>query len=327
MQHARRPSHGPLSVAPMVDRTDRHFRSLMRLITRHTLLYSEMVVARAILRGDHQRLLAFDPNERPLALQLAGDEPGALAEAARIAADYGYDEINLNVGCPSPRVQRGRFGACLMAEPQTVADCVAAMRAAVTLPVTVKHRIGIEGREQFADLAEFVEIVALAGCDRFVVHARIAVLGGLNPKQNRSVPPLRYDDVYALKRHFGDALFEINGGIATLDQAAVHLKRVDGVMIGRAAYDDPMLFAAADARFFGGAAGDGVDRIAVVEAMVPYVERWVAAGGQGYQVLRHMQGLFNGMPGARRWRRMLSVDGPRSEEPGRLLRAAIAERR
>jgi tRNA-dihydrouridine synthase A len=306
----------------MMDRTDRHFRYFLRRLTRHTLLYTEMVTSWAVLRGDRERVLGFDDEERPLALQLGGDDPEALSACARIAADMGYDEVNLNVGCPSERVQKGSFGACLMADPRVVADAVAAMRAAVALPVTVKHRIGVDHLDSYDHLASFVATVAEAGCDRFSVHARIAWLSGLSPRENREVPPLRYPDVYRLKRDFPELSIEINGGVRSLDAAEEHLAQVDGVMIGRAAYDDPYLFATADERFYGDTSPP-VSRRQAAEEMVPYLERWHRRGVPVGRVTRHMLQLFAGRPGARAWRRTLSegASGP-DAGPG-LLRAAL----
>ncbi len=299
----------PLSVAPMMDHTDRHYRFFMRQITRHTLLYSEMVTTGAILKGDRERILGFDPREKPLALQLGGDDAGALAQCAVIAEELGYDEINLNIGCPSDRVQKGRFGACLMAEPGTVATAVAAMRRAVALPVTVKHRVGIDDLDRYEDMHAFVETVAAAGCDRFSVHARKAWLSGLSPKENREIPPLRYDDVYRLKRELPRLAIEINGGITSLEAAEHHLRQVDGVMIGRAAYDRPYLFAGVDQRFFG-AADPPPTRRQVVDAMAPYLEHWHRRGLPAGRITRHVLQLFAGQPGARAWRRYLSENAP-----------------
>ena len=300
----------PLSIAPMMDRTDRHYRFFMRQITRHTLLYTEMVTTEAVLKGDRQRLLGFDPEEKPLALQLGGDDPRRLAECARIAEDLGYDEVNLNVGCPSARVQKGRFGACLMAEPHRVADAVAAMRQAVETPVTVKHRIGIDDLDSYDDMRRFVEIVAGSGCDRFSVHARKAWLQGLSPRQNREVPPLRYDDVYRLKRELPELRIEINGGVVSLDQTEQHLRRVDGVMIGRAAYDRPFLFAEVDRRFYC-SQHEAPTRRQIIEALVPYVERWHRQGHPVSRITRHVINLFADQPGARYWRRYLSENAYR----------------
>ncbi len=305
----------------MMDRTDRHYRFFMRQITRRTLLYSEMVTTGAVLKGDRERVLGFDPREKPLALQLGGDDAGELAACAVIAEEMGYDELNLNVGCPSDRVQKGRIGACLMAEPQRVADAVAAMRAAVPLPVTVKHRIGIDDLDRYSDLRAFVETVAAAGCDRFSVHARKAWLSGLSPKQNREVPPLRYDDVYRLKRDLPNLTIEINGGVTSLDGAGEHLRHVDGVMIGRAAYDRPYLFAEADRRFFG-ASDPPPTRRQVVEALLPYLESWHRRGMAAAHLTRHVLQLFAGRPGARAWRRYLSENAPRGGAGPEILREA-----
>ncbi len=318
----RRGPAWPLSIAPMMDRTDRHYRFFMRRITRRTLLYTEMVTTGALLRGDRERFLGFDPQEKPLALQLGGDDPEALAECARIAEEAGYDEVNLNVGCPSDRVQKGRFGACLMAEPGRVADAVAAMRAAVRLPVTVKQRIGVDDLDRYEDMRAFVETVARAGCDRFSVHARKAWLSGLSPKENREVPPLRYEDVYRLKRELPGLAVEINGGVTTLEEAERHLERVDGVMIGRAAYDRPYLFADADRRFYGSDAAPPTRR-RVAEAMVPYLERWHARGLPVARVTRHLLQLFAGQPGARAWRRFLSENAPKPGARPEILRFAL----
>jgi tRNA-dihydrouridine synthase A len=308
------PSRGlirPISVAPMMDRTDRHFRVLMRQITKRALLYTEKVTTGAILHGPRSELLAYSHIEHPISLQLGGDDPGALAECARIAEDLGYDEVNLNVGCPSDRVQSGRFGACLMGHPERVAACVESMRSTVRIPVTVKHRIGIDDRDRYEDMLRFVQIVSSAGCDRFSVHARKAWLSGLSPKENRTVPPLRYGEVHRLKREHPELSIEINGGIDSLDRAAEQLAHVDAVMIGRAVYDDPMLFAEVDARFFG-----EPDRIPtrreVVLRMCEYAEAELARGTRLNRIARHMLNLFANQQGARAWRRMLST---RSVEP------------
>jgi tRNA-dihydrouridine synthase A len=307
----------------MMERTDRHFRVFLRCITRHTLLYTEMVTTGAVLYGDRDYLLGFSSVERPLALQLGGDDPGQLAECACIAREWGYDEVNLNVGCPSDRVQKGSFGACLMAQPEAVAEAVAAMRAAVPLPVTVKHRIGIDELDHYDDMHRFVDIVAAAGCDRFSVHARKAWLSGLSPKQNREVPPLRYEDVYRLKREMPELAVEINGGVVSLAEARRHLEHVDGVMIGRAAYDDPYLFARADRDLFADEAASVPSRHGVVEAFLPYVEEQLAAGVPLKHLSRHVLGLFAGQRGARAWRRHIAenahLDGAGAEV---LVRAA-----
>jgi tRNA-dihydrouridine synthase A len=301
-----------LSVAPMMDRTDRHFRYFMRQITRRTLLYTEMVTSAAIMHGDRHRLLSFSPAEKPLALQVGGDDPKALALCAQIAADMGYDEINLNVGCPSDRVQSGNFGACLMAQPERVAECVAAMGQAASIPVTVKHRIGIDECDAYEDMVRFVATVAAAGCDRFSVHARKAWLQGLSPKENRDVPPLRYADVYRLKQDFPHLVIEINGGIQTLAQAQEHLRHVDAAMIGRAAYDNPFLFVMAD-RIVYGEEAEVLTPEAIVDAMLPYIARWTEQGLKLHKITRHMLQLFAGQPGSRQWKRYLTE---RSSEVG-----------
>ncbi len=313
-----------LSIAPMMDRTDRHYRYFMRQITRRTLLYTEMVTTGAILHGDRDKLLAFDPLEKPLALQLGGDDPDQLTACARFAEAWGYDEVNLNVGCPSDRVQNGRFGACMMARPDHVADCVAAMRAATALPVTVKHRIGIDHLERYEDLAHFVDTVAGASCDRFAVHARIAILNGLSPKENRTVPPLRYDDVYRLKADFPGLIIEINGGITTFDQAARHLCEVDGVMIGRAAYDNPYLFATADA-LFDAAISHAPSRREILDGMLPYLEQGDAHGLPASRTLRHLLGLFAHQPVAKAWKRYISRHIRPAAQAATVIRTAMEQ--
>jgi tRNA-dihydrouridine synthase A len=313
-----------ISVAPMMDRTDRHFRYFMRQITRRTLLYTEMVTSAAILHGDRTRLLGFSPVEKPLALQLGGDDPKALALCAQMAADLGYDEINLNVGCPSDRVQNGNFGACLMAQPERVADCVAAMRSAVTLPVTVKHRIGIDERDTYEDMVQFVQTVAAAGCDRFTVHARKAWLQGLSPKENRDIPPLRYAEVYQLKQAFPQWVIEINGGIQTLEQAQAHLLHVDAVMIGRTAYDTPYQFATVDQIFYSDL-NPPLTRAEVAQAMLPYVDYWVGQGRKLHTITRHMLQLFAGQPGARAWKRYLTEQSSETGAGSTVIRDALRQ--
>lgn len=313
-----------LAVAPMLDYTDRHARYLLRLITRNTWLYSEMVTTAALLHGDRERFLAFDPAEHPVALQLGGSDPDHLAACARLAAQRGYDEVNLNVGCPSARVREGAFGACLMAEPETVADCVRAMADAVAVPVTVKTRIGIDHRDSYPALAEFVSRVAAAGCGTFIVHARKAWLQGLSPKENRTVPPLRYDVVYRLKRDFPHLEVVLNGGVTHLDGAASHLTRVDGVMIGRAAYQDPFLLADVDRRFFADPAPPAT-RAQVARDFARYVDRRVAAGEPLQRMARHLLGLFHGEPGARRWRRTLTEGMHQPGSGSELVERALAQ--
>lgn len=292
----------------MMDWTDRHCRMFHRVLSRHVLLYTEMVTADAVLHADRERLLGFDAAEHPLALQLGGADPRKLAAAARIGADLGYDEINLNVGCPSDRVQEGRFGACLMAEPQLVAECVGAMQSAAAIPVTVKCRIGIDDQDAEADLRNFVEQVAAAGCRTFIVHARKAWLKGLSPKENREVPPLDYGRVYRLKAARRDLEIVINGGIGSLAEAEEHLLHVDGVMLGRAAYQTPYLLAEVDRRLFG-VTGEPVTRAEAVRSMLPYIERHLARGGRLNNITRHMLGLYHGRPRARAFRRHLSEHG------------------
>ncbi|MFN4339799.1 tRNA dihydrouridine(20/20a) synthase DusA [Parvibaculum sp.] len=312
----------PISVAPMMDWTDRHDRFFLRLISRRALLYTEMVTTGAVLHGDRQRLLGFDASEHPVAVQLGGSEPAELAEAARIAADFGYDEVNLNVGCPSDRVQSGRFGACLMREPDLVARCVEAMRSAVTIPVTVKCRIGVDEQEPEEALPAMARAVRAAGCETLIVHARKAWLEGLSPKENRDIPPLDYPLVYRLKQSMPDMEIIINGGIATLDEAAAHMAYVDGAMLGRAAYQNPWLLAEVDSRFHGESAAPR-SRLEVLEAFLPYVERELAQGTHLHAMTRHILGLFQGQPGARAFRRHISENAPRPGAGIEVIREAM----
>jgi len=313
-----------LSVAPMMDRTDRHFRYFMRQITQRSLLYTEMVTAQAILHGDLNRLLGYTPAEKPLALQVGGDNPQQLAQCARLATEWGYDEINLNVGCPSSRVQNGNFGACLMAQPEQVADCVSAMQSATTLPVTVKHRIGIDHKDSYEDLLRFVTTVATTGCRRFTVHARKAWLQGLSPKDNRTIPPLRYGDVHRLKQDRPDLWVEINGGIITLEQAQTQLSHVDAVMIGRAAYDIPYLFAHAD-RLLDAEAPTPLSRHQVVRAMLPYIDQQISHSTRLQSITRHMLNLFHGQPGSRAWKRYITEHSHTSEADSSVVTAALEQ--
>lgn len=289
----------------MLDWTDRHCRFFHRLISRHAVLYTEMVTTGALIHGDRHRFLHFNAAENPLALQLGGSNPRDLAVCAKMAEDYGYDEVNLNVGCPSDRVQNGRFGACLMAEPELVAECVAAMAGAVSIPVTVKSRIGIDERDSYPELVHFIATVAAAGCPAFIVHARKAWLSGLSPKQNRDIPPLRYDWVYQLKKDFPELEIIINGGITSLDQAGDMLEHVDGVMVGREAYHNPYSMADVDRRFYG-AAGEPLSRQAIVARLIPYIQEQLNTEARLNSVSRHILGLFHGEPGARGWRRHIS---------------------
>jgi tRNA-dihydrouridine synthase A len=309
------------AVAPMMEWTDRHCRTLHRGLTRHALLYTEMVTAQAVLHGERARLIGFDAREHPVALQLGGSDAAMLAEAARIGADFGYDEINLNIGCPSDRVQAGRFGACLMREPELVAACVAAMRAAVAIPVTVKCRIGVDDQDPGESLRRLIALCAGAGVSTFAIHARKAWLAGLSPKENRTVPPLDYALVYAVKKENPALTIILNGGIETLDQAEAHLAHVDGVMLGRAAYQSPALLADVDARIFG-APAPGLE--AAVEGYCAYVERQLHQGVRLSAMTKHMLGLFNGRPGARQFRRHLSENAPRPDAGMDVLRAALA---
>nr|WP_164964192.1 tRNA dihydrouridine(20/20a) synthase DusA [Rubrivivax sp. JA1026] len=317
------PSPWRLCVAPMLDWTDRHCRHFHRLLTQHARLYTEMVTTGALLHGDQPRHLDFGDEEHPVALQLGGSEPADLAACAKLAERWGYDEVNLNCGCPSPRVQRGAFGACLMNEPALVADAVKAMRDAVSLPVTVKHRIGLGKDESYAFVRDFVGSVAEAGCEVFIVHARNAWLEGLSPKENRDIPPLRYEVAHRLKTEFPQLTIVVNGGIAGDEAIAAQLAHVDGVMVGRAAYHEPWTLSTWDERFFG-APAPASDRAAVELAMVRYMERQAAAGVPWAHVARHMLGLWNGEAGARRWRQVWS-DHRLKAEPAAAVHA-LAQR-
>ncbi|MAV10056.1 MAG: tRNA dihydrouridine(20/20a) synthase DusA [Synechococcus sp. MED850] len=321
--------HHRFSVAPMLDCTDRHFRVLMRQISRRALLYTEMVVAQALHRSQRrERLLDFDPLEHPIALQVGGDDPALLAEAARLAEAWGYDEINLNVGCPSQKVQAGNFGACLMAEPDLVARCVEAMRAAAHLPVTVKHRIGIDDLDNDALLTAFVDQVAAAGASRFAVHARKAWLEGLDPKQNRTIPPLQHDRVIALKCRRPDLTIELNGGLESPDDCLAALETCDGAMVGRAAYSHPLRWTSVDALIFG-EPPQQIRASDVVRGMIPHAEAHLQRGGRLWDLCRHLVQLVEGVRGARHWRRNLGLQAQRPEaklnvliEAGRQLEEA-----
>ncbi len=312
----------------MMDWTDRHCRYFHRQLSARARLYTEMMTSAAIAHGDRERLLAFDRSEHPVALQLGGSDPDELARAAETGLSFGYDEINLNCGCPSDRVQSGRFGACLMAEPALVAQCVAAMRSAVggSVPVTVKCRIGIDDQDSEADLSRFAETVAAAGCGTFIVHARKAWLQGLSPKENREIPPLDYERVYRLKAAFPELAIVLNGGIGTLDEALVHLQAVDGVMLGRAAYKSPWLLADVDRLFFG-VAGPGQPPGAVLERMLDYAAQELERGTRLSSITRHLTGLLNAKPGARRFRRLLTEESVRPGAGLEVLEAAIAAAR
>ena len=310
------------AVAPMMDWTDRHCRFFHRRLTRRALLFTEMITADAILHGDRERLLGFSREEHPLAIQLGGSDPRKLAEAARIAVDRGYDEVNLNVGCPSDRVRSGTFGACLMRDPELVGDLVAAIAAAVDRPVSVKCRIGVDEQDPEPALDALADAVLAAGASAIWVHARKAWLSGLSPKENREVPPLDYDRVHRLKQRLPDAFIGINGGIHSLDYAAAHLRALDGVMLGRAAYHTPAILAEVDRRFFGDDGQPGP--LAVVEAMIAYIGTELSRGTRLSHITRHMLGLFHGHAGARTWRRILTMESVKPGAGTEVVRAALA---
>lgn len=306
------------SVAPMMDWTDRHCRFFLRLLSKNALLYTEMVTTGALINGDAERFLRHDETEHPLALQLGGSTPADLAVCARMAQEAGYDEVNLNVGCPSDRVQNNMIGACLMAHPSLVADCVKAMRDAVSIPVTVKHRIGINGRDSYAELCDFVGTVRDAGCTSFTVHARIAILEGLSPKENRDIPLLRYDVAAQVKKDFPELEIILNGGIKTLEQCQEHLQVFDGVMLGREAYHNPYILAEVDQQLFG-STDLVITRAQALSLLRPYIAAHIAAGGAMHHITRHILGLGQGFPGARRFRQLLSVDIHKAADPLALL--------
>lgn len=313
----------PLSIAPMMDCTDRHFRFFMRLMTRRTLLYTEMIPVGAILKGDRERHLGFSPEEKPLILQIGGDDPQQLAEAAKVVEAYGYDGINLNVGCPSSRVRNGNFGACLMAHPEKVALAVKAMIQATDMPVTVKHRIGIDDLDAYEDMKRFVKIVASAGCKHFIVHARKAWLNGLSPKENRTIPPLRYEDVYRLKKEFPNLIIEINGGIKTFDEVKKHLTYTDAVMIGREAANNPYRFASADQLIYQDINIPIISRREVIENMLPYLERFITPTFKLHRMTLHMLNLFHGQKGSKVWKRFLSENAYKDGAGVEVVQAAL----
>lgn len=309
-------------VAPMLDWTNTHCRFFHRLISQHALLYTEMVTTGALIHGNHHRFLNFSDIENPLAFQLGGSNPKELAICAKMIEDYGYDEVNLNVGCPSDRVQNGRFGACLMAEPDLVAECVAAMSQVVTIPVTIKSRIGIDESDSYEELLHFIDTIANAGCKTFIVHARKAWLSGLSPKQNREIPPLRYDLVYQLKKDFPQLEIIINGGITSLDQAEEILTNVDGVMMGREAYQNPYILSEVDKRFYGDDRSPS-SRHDIVQLLIPYIHAQIKAEGRLNSVSRHILGLFHGEPGARNWRRYISENVSRPDANENVILEAL----
>jgi tRNA-dihydrouridine synthase A len=305
------PTQKSFAVAPMMDWADRHCRVFHRVLTRHALLYTEMVTALAVKHGDREKLLGFDKIEHPVALQLGGSDPALLAEASKIGEDFGYDEVNLNVGCPSDRVQGGHFGACLMAEPQLVADCIAAMQAAVKIPVTVKCRIGIDDQDEETALQNFIETIAKTGCKTFIVHARKAWLQGLSPKENREIPPLNYDRVHRLKQSFPFLTITLNGGLENIEMIQENMGDLDGAMLGRAAYHNPWILQSVDPLFYNAAAPCATRRDAVL-AMIPYVDEQVSKGLYLHRITRHMLGLYHAQPGGRMWRQIISTESCKS---------------
>lgn len=325
MTHSNAPYSRRLSIAPMMEWTTRDYRYFMRLITRFTLLYTEMITAPAIIHGDRDRLLGYHKLEGPIAVQLGGSDPQQLALAAQHCAEYGYDEINLNVGCPSERVQSGSFGACLMAEPELVAECVAAMQAVTNIPVTVKTRIGIDDQDDYEFLYRFIDTVAATGCEHFIIHARKAFLKGLSPRENRDIPPLIYDRAYQVKKDLPHLEIAINGGIQDMDEALTHLEQVDGAMIGRAAYHHPWRFAQADEKIFAQAPPTSASSPhAVIEAFMPYLEQRYAEGAHPKHVVRHVFNIFQGVPGARAYRRHLSTHAHLPDATPQVLLDALA---
>jgi tRNA-dihydrouridine synthase A len=310
-------------VAPMLDWTDKHCRYFHRLLSQHAVLYTEMVTTGALLHGNNpERFLQFNTQEHPVALQLGGSNPADLATCAKMAEDYGYDEVNLNVGCPSDRVQNGSFGACLMLEPAKVADCVAAMRQAVKIPVTVKSRIGVDERDSYPELCEFISLVASAGCESFIIHARKAWLSGLSPKENRDIPPLRYDVVYQLKQDFPNLEIILNGGVTTLESSVEILTHVDGVMLGREVYQNPYILAQVDNQIFGQNYSIKT-RSEVALALIPYIQQQLAQGVRFNSISRHILGLFHGEKGAKGWRRHLSENATKNGADEQVLLQAL----
>lgn len=314
----------PISVAPMMDYTDRHFRYLLRLITRRALLYTEMITTEAILHGDCDYLLGYDATEHPLSLQLGGSDPKALAQCARIAQQYNYDEVNLNAGCPSDRVQSGRFGACLMKEPILVAECLSAMREVVNIPVTLKTRLGVDEIDSYDDLTRFIDIVASSGCNTFIMHARKAWLKGLSPKENRTIPPLRHEVVYRLKQDFPQLTIILNGGINSIEQIQSALQQLDGVMIGRHICQHPYFLVDTD-RIFYDDVYSPLSRHTIVEQMLPYIQTQLQRGTRLQQIARHLLGLFHGTPNARQWRRYLSENAHKQGAGMEVIQQALSK--
>ncbi|MCT7359690.1 tRNA dihydrouridine(20/20a) synthase DusA [Thalassolituus pacificus] len=317
------------TTAPMMEWSDRHCRHFWRQLTRHAVLYTEMVTTGALIHGNRERFLEYNDSEHPIALQLGGSNPEALGQCARFAEEWGYDEVNLNVGCPSDRVQNNMIGACLMAHPQLVADCVKAMKDATSIDVTVKHRIGIDDQDSYEQLRDFVGTVADAGCETFIVHARKAILQGLSPKENREIPPLKYDTVFRLKQEFPQLEILINGGITTHEQIAELMPHVDGVMLGREAYHNPSVLAEVDQRYYAAASEHSespavIDKAAIVRSLYPYIEEQLSKGATLHHISRHTLGLFNGQPGARLYRRHLSEQAPKRTSGVEVLEQALA---
>lgn len=313
-----------ISIAPMMDWSDRHYRFFMRLITKRALLYTEMITTGAIIHGDRDRFLKFNHEEHPVAIQLGGSDPDQLARCSTIATEYGYDEINLNVGCPSDRVQSGRFGACLMAEPDLVAECVAAMKKETHLPVTVKTRLGIDDRDSFEELCGFISKVSDSGCKTFILHARKAWLNGLSPKENREIPPLKYDRVYQIKQDFSDLEIMINGGIKNIPEIDNHLENIDGVMIGREAYHNPYFLAEVDQHFYKEKTRL-LSRSEVIDEFIKYADQQIQQGVHIKHMTRHILGLFQGQPGAKKWRRYLSENAYKPGASSDVIKQALAE--
>ena len=311
-----------ISIAPMMDYTDRHFRYVMRQMTKKTLLYTEMITTQAIIYGDRGKLLDFSEEEKPVSLQLGGANPQELAECAKIGQDWGYDEINLNVGCPSSRVQNGNFGACLMAQPEKVAKALEIMQNAVNIPVTVKHRIGIDNQDSYEDMMYFVKTLGDSGCQRFIIHARKAWLQGLSPKENRDIPPLRYEDVYRLKQEFPHLTIEINGGITSIEQTKEHLNYVDGVMMGRVAYDNPYLFAYVDRDIYGEEKAIPT-REEIIESLYPYIDFWTSKNVKLNTIMRHLLQILAGQTGTKAWKRYLAENGNTSIGGSNIVREAL----
>ncbi|MEK7433873.1 MAG: tRNA dihydrouridine(20/20a) synthase DusA [Cyanobacteriota bacterium] len=312
----------PVSIAPMMDWTDRHYRFFMRQITKKTLLYTEMITMNAILNGNKNHLLDFSEIEKPLVIQLGGDNPQKLAECAKICEDWNYDEINLNIGCPSERVQNGNFGACLMTTPEVVAECVNEMKKNVKIPITIKNRIGIDEKDSYEDLYNFIKIVSEAGCEKFIVHARSAILKGLSPKENRTVPPLRYDYVYKIKKDFPNLIIEINGGIKTVEDIQNHLNYTDGVMIGREAYENPYVFSDFDKIFFDDDSKK-LNRREIIENLIPYVDNLTNSQIKANKLLVHLVNLFNHKQGTKIWKRYLSENMHKKEATSNILKELL----